>query len=239
MAKTVGLSRSIKLQWLNKTVQMLDEQLPEPEFKKELNEYLSFEITSETVLRKTREILMRIWYYSDPDIDPYRDLGRKLISKHPDYAMCIHWCIMLLVYPVFTDLSRMVGRTAELQDQIVLTQLKKRLFDEWGERTTLYHSIDKIFATMKYMGAIRSEGAGRYSIVEHQIKDDDVVGFIIWSALALEEGGYSAYSELNHLTYMFPFVFTVSKEQLCSDKRFILSSFGGEQTVSLSSGTDG
>ena len=67
MAKTVGLSRKITLKWLNKMVELAEENLPEAECKNKLNEYLSFEIESPTNLRKTREILMRIWYYPNEE----------------------------------------------------------------------------------------------------------------------------------------------------------------------------
>ena len=46
MAKIVGLSRNLKLQWLNKTAELVLEGLTEKEIKDQLNEYLSFEITS-------------------------------------------------------------------------------------------------------------------------------------------------------------------------------------------------
>ena len=65
MAKTVGLSRNLKLQWLNKTVELVLDELEEQEIKNQLNEYLRFEIKSPTNLRKTREILMNIWVYEN------------------------------------------------------------------------------------------------------------------------------------------------------------------------------
>lgn len=56
MAKMVGLSRNLKLQWLNKVVELALGELTEQEIKDQLNEYLSFEISSQTNIRKTREI---------------------------------------------------------------------------------------------------------------------------------------------------------------------------------------
>ena len=68
MAKMVGYACNIKLQWLNHAVAMLDENLTEAEYKEKMNEYLSFEIDSPTRLRKTREILMNVWYYDSEEI---------------------------------------------------------------------------------------------------------------------------------------------------------------------------
>ena len=46
MAKMVGLSRNLKLQWLNKVAELVLEGHTEQEIKDQLNEYLSFEIES-------------------------------------------------------------------------------------------------------------------------------------------------------------------------------------------------
>ena len=48
MAKMVGLSRNLKLSWLNQTVELVSSNLVENEIKEKLNEYLSFEIGSPT-----------------------------------------------------------------------------------------------------------------------------------------------------------------------------------------------
>ena len=46
MAKMVGLSRNLKLPWLNEVVRLYAEGLEEEQIKKQLNEYLSYEIGS-------------------------------------------------------------------------------------------------------------------------------------------------------------------------------------------------
>ena len=94
MAKTVGYACSIRLQWLKKAIQLLEENLDEAAYKQELNEYLSFEIDSPTRLRKTREILMNIWYYDDEIINPFRKEALELIDKYPKYIVPINLCLI-------------------------------------------------------------------------------------------------------------------------------------------------
>ncbi len=45
--------------------------------------------------------------------------------------------------------------------------------------------------------------------------------------------GYCSFGELTEFNVMFPFEYTVSKEQFMADERFILTTFGGEMTVAL------
>ena len=157
MGKMVGLSRNLKMTWLNKAVELLSENLPEQEYKDRLNEYLSFEIKSPTNLRKTREILMNLWYYENPETKSLRTQARALIEKDSDNSLAAHWCIILATYPIFVDVSRIIGKLSEFEKEFTLQQLKQKIFDEWGERATLFHSIDKIIATMKAIGALKAE----------------------------------------------------------------------------------
>ncbi len=60
-------------------------------------------------------------------------------------------------------MCKLIGKMSEFQDEITLAQLKQKLFDEWGERTTLYHSIDKLIATLKEFDVFALRKAGKVS----------------------------------------------------------------------------
>ena len=234
MAKAIGLSRTIKTRWLNKAADLYGENLSEDQYKAAMNEYLAFEIESPTVLRKTREILMRVWFYDDDAaLSVYRSEGYLLMQRYPDYDVPIHWCLLLMAYPVFADLSKLMGRIAEFNDVIVLKQLKQKLYDEWGERSTLYHSTDKIIATMKDLGAIVAEKPGIYHIGNQEIKNENIASFQLRSAMKVDGGSYYSFSELNTFNTLFPFKYTISKECLMDQECFAIITFGGELSVTL------
>ena len=90
MAKRVGYACNIRLPWLNKAVQMLEENLSEVEYKEKMNEYLSFEIDSLTRLRKTREILMNVWYYPSDELENTRTEARVLLDRYPEPVSYTH-----------------------------------------------------------------------------------------------------------------------------------------------------
>ena len=160
MAKMVGLSRNLKLPWLNEVVRLYAEGLDDNQIKEKLNEYLSFEIGSPTVLRKTREILMNIWVYENDYTAALRDEALRLFQKDSDYALPVHWCMMLAAYPVFQDMCRLIGKIGEFEETITTKQIKQKLFDEWGERSTLNHTSDKLISTLKALEALDSEKTG-------------------------------------------------------------------------------
>jgi len=233
MAKMVGLSRNLKLQWLNKVVELVLEDLKEEEIKEQLNECLSFEIESPTNIRKTREILMNIWVHKNDYSGKIRTTALELIRNYPEYSMAIHWCMMLAAYPVFVDMCKLIGKMAEFQDEITLAQLKQKLFDEWGERTTLYHSIDKLMATLKAMGALACDKPGKYHVNIHKISNPKVVSFMVHTTMLIDDSGYYTFTELNSSTYLFPFEYKMEKETLFEDNRFSMNNFGGELSISI------
>lgn len=233
MGKMVGLSRNLKMTWLNKSVELLSENLPETEYKDKLNEYLSFEIKSPTNLRKTREILMNLWYYENSETQALRTQARSLIDKDPDNALAAHWCIILATYPIFVDVSRIIGRLSDFEDEFTIKQLKDKIFDEWGERATLFHSIDKIIATMKAMDALKAEKPGRYTIVKHEVRDDKVNALLASAGMTVENKGNFTLQELRGMSYMFPFKYQIEREMLMMNDTFTITNIGGEMMVSL------
>jgi len=233
MAKMVGLSRNIKIQWLNKTVELLSENLTEDEIKEKLNEYLSFEIKSPTNLRKTREILLNIWVYENQYSAKLRDEALTLFQSYPEYRLQINWCMMLVAYPVFMDMCKLIGKILEFQDEITLVQVKQKLFDEWGERTTLYHSIDKLIATLKNFEVLVCEKPGKYHVNKHKVNNVKIVDFMLYVIMRIDNSGYYALSELSSLKYLFPFEYIVKKEQVLENNKFVLNNFGGELSVAI------
>ena len=233
MAKMVGLSRNLKLSWLNQAVELVSSDLTENEIKEKLNEYLGFEIESPTNLRKTREILMCIWCYENEYTERLRPAALELIKKYPDYALEIHWSMMLAAYPVFMDMCKLIGKMSEFQYEITLAQIKQKLFDEWGERTTLFHSIDKLISTLKDFGVLVCDKPGKYRISKHSVQKEDVVNFMVFAMMNVDGSGYYSFQEINDSKYLFPFTYKIGKETLLQDERFVMNSFGGELSIAL------
>ena len=233
MAKMVGLSRNLKLQWLNKVVELVLEGHTEQEIKDQLNEYLSFEIESPTNIRKTREILMNIWVYDNELSDKIKTYALELIRAYPEYDLEVHWCMMMAAYPVFVDMCKLIGKMSEFQDEIPLAQLKQKLFDEWGERTTLFHSIGKLVATLKPLDVMLCDKPATCYVHPHKVSNPKIVAFMVYAMMLVDDSGYYTFTDINSSTYLFPFEYRMEKETLFEDGRFAMNNFGGELSISL------
>ena len=233
MPKMVGLSRNIKMPWLNKTVELEAEDLTIEEKKALLNEYLSFEIESPTNLRKTREILLNVWTNENEYSPKLKEDALQLVKKYPEDRMMMHWCMMLAAYPVFVDVCRLIGKMSEFQDELTTAQIKKKLYDEWGERSTLHHSLDKLLATLVDLGALIRKKPGKYHVARIPVDKPDVADFMVYAVMLIDDAGYYSMQELRDFDHLFPFQYDISREQVTADQRFETSNFGGQMTVAV------
>jgi hypothetical protein len=232
MGKMVGLSRAIKPEWLDKAAKFAVQGEDEAVIKEKLTDYLAFEITSPTNLRKTREILLNIWVRSGiaaPEIH-----GRALAAFEGEQhnKLALHWAMLLLAYPVFADVCCRIGKIGMVQDTFTTSWLREKLTETWGDRTTLFHSCDKILQTLKSLGAIKNKKVGTYEIVRQDLSDENTVSVLLLSLLALERQAYYDVAELSKNPLFFPFEFSVSLDWLHRSELFNLSSFGGGTVLS-------
>ena len=234
MARTIGLSQKLRLAWLNKAVELLNEELSEKDYRDKLTEYLSYEIESPTILRKTCRNLMLVWFNHEIDsVSRLRPNAVALIKKYPEYAPVIHWCMLMLTFPVFHDLCHIMGRMLEFSDTITLRQLKQKLYDDWGERQTLHYSTSKIICTMKDLNAVEVTKPGNYHVLIRSISEDDVTRFMLKSAMLSGNTDYYKINELASLEVLFPYRYEAKKDNFINGIDFSVSNFGGELTISL------
>jgi len=232
MAKMVGLSRAIKIEWLNKTVDLVLEGMAPENIKEALNEYIGFEISSKDNIRKSRDILMNLWIhpFESEKANQIRQQALEAIRNGSEDRLAMHWCMLLLYYPVFVDVVGMIGKIYTMQDTFSLSWLKDKMFEEWGERTTLVHSLDKIMQTLRQIGAVKSKG-GQYSINHFEIRDYETRLILIKTILALRLKSYYEPVELSSIGQMFPFEYDVDTELIFGSGSFELGNFGGNPVV--------
>jgi hypothetical protein len=232
MSRTIGMSRNIKLEWLNRVAELYIMGRTESEIRKELNEYLAFEIKSPTNLRRTRGILMNIWTRDRDDTGQSKKVAVELYkTDDKEKQLLAHWCLMLLAYPVFADICSTIGKIDRKMFDINIKEIRDKMFDLWGERSTLYYSIEKNVQTLKDIGVLHSLPKYQYGINRYSI--DDKCGPILISntLLVLREKLYLSLGELNNSPEFFPFNYNISADGLGESDMFYVDRFGGELVV--------
>jgi len=138
--------------------------------------------------------------------------------------------MLLSYYPVFVDVTGMIGKVSSMQDSFSLAWLKDKMYEEWGERTTLFHSLDKIMQTLRQIGAVNSKG-GNYTINHYEIKSGETKKILVKTIMALKMRAYYEPAELSSIFQMFPFEYDVDSELIFGSNDFELGNFDGNPVV--------
>ena len=218
----------VKPEWFDKTVEYIISGDDDTVIKDRLNDYLSYEINSSTNLRKTREILMNVWVKPKRSAPLIFKTAVDVYKSDRSDKMALNWAMILLAYPVFGDVASRIGKLSMIQETFTTAWLKEKLAEEWGGRSTLIFSCEKILQTIKAMGAVESKKIGTYKIMKHKTTDERTISVMLLCLLALNRQAYYDISELGNNPLYFPFDFNVTLDWLHRSPLFKLSNFGGK-----------
>ena len=233
MAKQVGLSRNINIEWLSSVANYAINGQSREEAKEELNKEIGMKISSSDNIRKTREILLHIWYDNDEFL---LERAKKIYPEvGSNEKLAIHWALITLYYPIFYDLCSTIGHVLNYKDTINTQQIKQAIFEKWGERQTLVHSLSKNMQTLKDIGAVYEAGkSGQYKIKDHAISDYQAIGLLLAAILKSDDKTYISWPELKEHASLFPFSMSSVDESYMAALDYIeLNRFNGKVAMQL------
>lgn len=204
----VGFNRFIRLEWLDKAVEIYSVERDESKSRQELREYLKGELESEKHANNVLKVLMRTWVNVPDDCVELRDRALSLYkSAGGNERIMLHWCMLMLAYPIFVDIIKVVGRLLNLQDSFTLKMVKNRIYEIWGERSTVKYAVGKILGSMAQWGVLeRQNKPGLYKrTASIKIEDTHFKHFFLECYLKAHNRPYVNYYEVNRLYEAFPF----------------------------------
>jgi hypothetical protein len=156
MLDRIGFDRIVRLDWLDKTVELYSRERELKNVKPALDHYLRDAVGGDN-RRKTINILIRTWVNVEPGHTALRDRALELFrNTGRNERIAIHWCMLLLAYPIFGNLTAAAGRLLDLQEEFALGMIKRRIYELWGERSTLQYAVEKMARSITDWGLIEN-----------------------------------------------------------------------------------
>ena len=165
-------------------------------------------------LKNSRTILLQTWVYTPVEHRRIRYEALALVERGGVDALAGHWGMLLVTYPVFADVCGLIGKLSNIQDTFSTTWLKEKLFEIWGERGTLVHSVSRTLQTLRYLGVVEPVKTGVFQINRQDLPSQKAIEVLLTAVLLLKEKAYYEIPELSCIPKLFPFVFDVSNEWL-------------------------
>ncbi len=160
----VGFSQRIRLEWLRCTAGLVmagkDRDTIYKELHRMLKEGSPDAVDAERGRRqKAITILMKIWEIVPVGLEGFRDAGLELLKTQPqEMALPVHWGMAMAVYPFFGVTAAGVGRLLRLQGSFSISQVQRRLREQYGERETVSRAARRTIRSFYDWGVLTESG---------------------------------------------------------------------------------
>lgn len=214
MSQRVGFDREIRLEWLDKTVELVIEGQTKNETERALKAYLEQTLTKEAS-RKTMLVLRNMWLQVPDELVSIRDEGLilyKNISKQD--RIWLHWGMSLLSYQFFKDIVEIIGNLLTIQDDFTTEQIRNRFIEKWGSRTTTGRAINRVLLSMLLWDVLSRTPAGKLTLSKK--RNTENIDLQTWAVICTIYASRKAIPVIDLLnsSLLFPFRLTISGNDL-------------------------
>ena len=208
----VGFSQRVRLEWLDKTANLILAGNDQLDIQDALQELLADKVSiGGRSVRGNREktitILMKIWLNVPHGLEGLRDEGLNMLrDARANHRVAIHWGMALAVYPFWGEVAAQVGRLLRLQADLTAEQVQRRIKERYGDRQTVSRATRRVLRSFIDWDVLDdTERRGRYARGgQHSIADEAMIGWLAESVLRSRVGSTTARSLLDDPA-IFPF----------------------------------
>ncbi|MDI6815808.1 MAG: hypothetical protein QME41_01260 [Actinomycetota bacterium] len=224
----VGIKQVIRLEWMEKTLDMLLAGMNPTTVRSELKEYLADKKQSGgSGQRGEKTYVMAIgplanaWFSPDAALIPLRDAALEIArSNKVKNRLLLHWAMISPAYPFWFNVARQIGRLLNLQEQVTHQQIVGRLKEQYGDRETISRYTRYVIRSFVAWGVLKdSEFKGSYEKANPIIvRDIDLAMLLLEGALQAIPEGKSTMGLLMNTPALFPFQLPVMTGDLVAQR---------------------
>jgi hypothetical protein len=221
----IGFDRTIRAEWLDAAAARVSNGDSAESARKILWKFLEDVETGNTNNSgrgKTLTVLTRIWISVPEQAQMLRkDALMQIASTSGVQRIAIHWAMCAGTHPFFFDVATHVGKLIRLHGNANRTQIKRRMTETWGDRSTLERTIQHVLRSLTQWGLLQV-GSEHGSLVGKgpAISVDKNVSQLLVHAVLLEEGKGMAFSNIIEHAALFPFKLDLSIRDLIASSAF-------------------
>ena len=237
----IGFDRRIELSWLDVAAAKVAEGARQEQVQEQLLNFLQSLAydpkESGSARPKTARVILRIWGAVDPHLRHFNKSCAELFqTAEPPDRLGLHWAMTLAAYPYFFAHADVVGRLLGLQETVSARQIRQRIMERWGERSTVHRTSRHVVRTMVAWGVLEESGQGVYSRgLRRHVVSAPVVLMLLMAVLYNASGDSMLLTQLVGHPALFPFEFDVDAHDLAQSDALQVAQEGvGTVMVGLS-----
>ena len=215
----IGFSQRIRLEWLAQTANLVLAGNDETSIYNALQDLLNDKLSVGSNARwNNREkaiiILMKIWVRPPYPLRHVHQAGLELLARLPsEYHIAIHWGMTMAVYPFWGAVAAHVGRLLRLQGKVRHAQVRRRIMEQYGQRSTVKDAVRRVLRSMVDWGVLRDAlpgHTGRFdgtyvSGLSLEIARVELIAWLVEAFLHAHSENSVAFQTILNSPRLFPF----------------------------------
>ncbi len=236
MQKSIGLSRTVRLDWLDAAATLCMENRPPAEIRQELD-YL-VEPAQPGAVERARivDTLVRIWVKADPNLKANALHLFQQLSVRDD-RLCLHYGLILAQYPFYRLCSAILGQVSRTQDEVSRKIIREKVIAELGNLGSIERAIERLFKTWIDWGILSTDKKNQLFQVQTRSISPSTIELEKWlisCALIAHPSDSLPFADIMGLPELFPFCFKISISDLQKDEHFsVLRQGGGLEMIGI------
>ncbi|MGA7410083.1 MAG: hypothetical protein WBW33_06330 [Bryobacteraceae bacterium] len=236
----IGYNRTVKLRWLDETLDLYLAGMPEVEIYEALRERLKGELSvgrepKRGSREKTITLLLKTWVRIPQPVRGLRDDAVRLLQgTRRSERLPFHWGMTTAVYPFWRVVADVTGRLFRLQGTVAPLQVQRRMKELLGEREVVARSSRYVLRAFADWGVIDdSQDQGEYSpSAPIHIADPKRAAWLFEAAVLSVAENSVDFNSLVNGPSLFPFrIDRVFPEQLAESGRLHVMRHGLDNTL--------
>jgi hypothetical protein len=220
----LGFDRTIHLEWLDVAAARIARGEERSEIRKVIWSFLEDLVpgnTNSSGRGKTLTVLTRIWLTVPDHVQPLREDALKCFATASGKERAaVHWAMVIATHPFFFDVATNVGNFLTLHGQANRSQIKRRMTEAWGDRSTLERTIQQVLRSMVQWELLRPGLEKGSLIAPTRVVEvaDDLAEILVYSIILGHSRGMLL-SQLRSHPALFPFKVNLSSERIRRNRR--------------------
>lgn len=214
----IGFSQPVELAWLDAAANWTAAGHPPDEIRRMLDELLATKIAVGTTSKKSSRykrlaILMTTWVTPRREIVDFRNHALEILGQGSS-RVALHYALLAATYPFFWSVCSQIGRMLRLQDEITMTQIKRRCKETLGERDTVAYAATRVIKTLVDLGLLRRAGKiGDYAAPDEKFPVNVAISAVMFEAgMLAEKKSTTPLEGILSAPALFPFQLPTARE---------------------------
>lgn len=174
--------------------------------------------------KKAITVLSRLWSRPHWRGGLGKELLHEVLRQDREVA---HWGLLMVAYPFAAQGASDIGRLLTIQDELTTRHVNQAIIRRLGESEKVRLATRKLLITLTDWNALMRPARGVYRAAPRRmVKSWAAIAFLTYCALMVEQATRLTLSDIEHLSWLFPFRLHISPRDLDRIRDFSIEQNG-------------